>query len=126
MVSSCAYTRLGSSSSFGIGIEEGLYPSGPWALLDNPAFPERAINLAADGGYLAFNYGRTIFIDYRPGCYERELLNTLNGMMLGNTDAYDTIMDTYRPEAVILNTLTPSAAQGMVTLLSRQVVPALT
>jgi tetratricopeptide (TPR) repeat protein len=121
ITSNCAYARLGSASSFGFGIEENLYPSGPKTLLDNPAFPDRAINLAADGGYLAFNYGRTIFVDYRPGCYERELLGNLNGMLLGNADAYDTIMETYRPEAVILNTLTPASAQGLVTLLSRRV-----
>jgi tetratricopeptide (TPR) repeat protein len=121
VVSNCAYTRLGSASSFGFGIQEELYPSGAGTLIADPAFPEKALNLAADGGYLAFNYGRKVFIDYRPGRYDVELLENLNAMMLGNTKAYDTLLDTYRPEAVILNTLTPSSAQGLVTLLSRQI-----
>ncbi len=123
VVSNCAYTRFGSASSFGLGIQEELYPSGAEALIGDPAFPEaeKTINLAADGGYLAFNYGRKVFIDYRSGRYDRELLENLNGMMLGSDKAYNAIYDTYRPEAIIINTLVPSSAQGLVTLLSRQI-----
>ncbi len=121
VVSNCAYTRFGSASSFGFGIQEELYPSGAKAIIGDPAFPEKAINLAADGGYLAFNYGRKVFIDYRPGRYDIELLGNLNAMMLGSTKAYNTLLEAYRPEAIILNTLAPSSAQGLVTLLSRQV-----
>ncbi len=123
VVSNCAYTRFGSASSFGLGIQEKLYPAGVEALIGDPAFPnpEKTINLAADGGYLAFNYGRKVFIDYRIGRYDRELLENLNAMMLGNTKAYNAIYDTYRPEAIIINTLAPSSAQGLVTLLSRQI-----
>jgi len=123
VVSNCAYTEFGSASSFGLGIEEDLYPSGVEALIGDPAFPEseKTINLAADGGYLAFNYGRKVFIDYRSGRYDRELLENLNAMMLGSTKAYNAIYDTYRPEAIIINTLAPSSAQGLVTLLARQI-----
>ncbi|RKX36162.1 MAG: hypothetical protein DRP64_18880 [Verrucomicrobia bacterium] len=121
VVSNCAYTRFGSASSFGLGIQEELYPSGAEAVIGHYAFPEKAINLAADGGYLAFNYGRKIFIDYRPGRYDLELLEDLNAMMLGSTAAYDTIYAAYRPEAIILNTLSRSSAKGLVTLLSRQI-----
>ncbi|RKX43611.1 MAG: hypothetical protein DRP64_07970 [Verrucomicrobia bacterium] len=123
VVSNCAYTEFGSASSFGLGIEEDLYPSGAEALIGDPAFPEseKTINLAADGGYLAFNYGRKVFIDYRSGRYDRELLENLNAMMLGSTKAYNAIYDTYRPEAIIINTLAPSSAQGLVTLLARQI-----
>ncbi|RKX45237.1 MAG: hypothetical protein DRP64_05060, partial [Verrucomicrobia bacterium] len=53
--------------------------------------------------------------------YDLELLENLNAMMLGSTEAYDAIYETYRPEAIILNTLGRSSAQGLVTLLSRQV-----
>ena len=123
IVSNCAYTEFGSASSFGFGIQEDLYPSGAEVLLGDPAFPEpeKTINLAADGGYLAFNYGRKVFIDYRTGRYDRELLEDLNAMMLGNAKAYNAIYDTYRPEAIIINTLAPASAQGLVTLLSRQI-----
>ncbi len=121
VVGNCAYTQIGSTSKFGLGIQDELYPSGAEALINDPAFPEIAINLAADGGYLAFNYNRKIFVDYRPGHYDRELLNNLDLMLRGNSKAYDTLFDKYRPEAIILNTLNPVAAQGVVTLLSRRI-----
>ncbi len=121
VVSNCAYVKTGSASNFGLGIEEELYPSGCEALLSNPAFPNKCINLAADGGYLAFRYGRKCFIDYRPGRYDKALLQDLNSMMLGNRKAYDALYEKYRPEAFIINTLSPTSAQGVATLLSRQI-----
>lgn len=118
VVSNCNYVKGGSASNFGLGVEEQLYPSGADAIIN--ALPEKTINLAADGGYLAYNYpDRKIFIDYRSGRYDKTLLADLNNMMLGNRDAYDDIYQTYRPEAFIINTLHPSAAQGIVTLLSK-------
>jgi len=123
VVNSCAYARFSSASSFGFGIQEDLYPSGAETIIGHPAFPkpEKTINMVADGGYLAFNYGRKIFIDFRKGRYGRKLLENINAMMLGSTKAYDTIYETYRPEAIIINTLDRSSAQGLVTLLSRQI-----
>ena len=120
VVSNCAYARLGSASSFGLGIQDELFPSGAEALLEDPAFPDKIINLPADGGYLAFHYPeRKIFLDYRSGCYDENLLVALNAMLLGDARAYDTIYDTYRPEAVILNTLSPVSVKGLTLLLSR-------
>ncbi len=121
IVSNSAYVATGSASNFGLGIQENLYPDGAEALITDPAFPESVINMPADGGYLAFKYGRKCFIDYRSGRYDKELLKNLNSMMLGDREAYDTIYENYRPEAVIINTLTPTAAQGIVTLLSRSI-----
>ncbi len=124
VTSNCAYVKTGSASNFGLGIQEELYPSGAESIMNDPAFPEgtKTINLAADGGYLAFKYpGRKIFIDYRPGRYDKQLLEDLNGMMMGRRKAYDAIMDQYRPEAIIINTLYPSSASGIVTLLSQRV-----
>jgi hypothetical protein len=122
VVSNCAYTKLGSASSFGLGVQEELFPAGAEAVIGHPAFPEKALNLAADGGYLAWTYpDRKVFIDYRPGRYDRELLEDLNAMMLGSSKAYDAIYDAHRPEAIIINTLTPASAQGIVTLLSRRI-----
>lgn len=120
VLTNCAYSKLGSASSFGFGADENLYPEGVEAIINHPVFPEVALNLAADGGYLAFKYDRKIFIDYRPGRYSREVIEDLNAMMLGNTPAYDKIYETYRPEAIIINTLNPASAQGIVTLLGRR------
>ena len=123
IVNNCAYAKLGSTSSFGFGTQEELYPNDLEALLTHEAFPsgEKTLNLAADGGYLAFNYNRKICIDYRPGRYPIELLEDLNSMMLGDPAAYDRIFEEYRPEAIILNTLNPISTQGVVTLLSRRI-----
>jgi tetratricopeptide (TPR) repeat protein len=122
-VSNCAHTKAGSASKFGLGVQEELYPSGAaGAVIGHSAFPEKALNLAADGGYLAWKYpGRKIFVDYRAGRYTLDLLTQLNDMMLGDAEAYDTIYDAYRPEAIIINVLSPVAAQGLVTLLDRPV-----
>jgi tetratricopeptide (TPR) repeat protein len=117
ITTNCAYVKTGSASTFGMGIEERLYPAGAEAILNHPDFPERALNLAADGGYLAFKHGRKVFIDYRPGRYDKELLNNLDLMMRGSRKAYDELYAEYRPEAMIINTLYPSAAQGLTTLL---------
>jgi tetratricopeptide (TPR) repeat protein len=123
IVNNCAYAKTASASNFGLGIQEELYPSDIDMLINDPAFPapEKTINLAADGGYLAFKYNRKIFIDYQPGRYDKDLLVELNEMLLGSKEAYDSIYETYRPEAFIINTLTPSAAQGIVTLLAQRI-----
>ena len=123
VASNCAYAKTASASNFGLGIQEELYPSNIEMLINDPAFPaaDKTINLAADGGYLAFRYNRKIFIDYRSGRYDEALLKELNDMMLGSKDAYDSINDKYRPEAFIINTLSPSSAQGIVTLLAQKI-----
>lgn len=117
IIGNAAYVKTGSASVFGLGAQENLYPNELEAVLNHPAFPEKAINLAADGGYLAFNYGRKCFIDYRSGTYDKEVLQQLNGTMLGSKKSYDALYEKYRPEAFIINTLTPAAAQGIATLL---------
>lgn len=123
VVTNCAYAKTGSASNFGLGVQEELFPNDIGSIINDPAFPtdDKTINLAADGGYLAFKYNRRIFIDYRPGRYDEKLLENLNNMLLGNRKAYDAIYERYRPEAVIINTLTPAAAQGIVTLLSQRI-----
>jgi tetratricopeptide (TPR) repeat protein len=121
MATNCAYISSGSASSFGMGINDELYPNDAEDIINDPAFPDKVINLAADGGYLAFNYNRKIFIDYRPGRYDKELLSDLSNLMLGNQEAYDRIYEIHRPEAFIINTLYPVAAQGIATLLSKDI-----
>lgn len=119
MATNCAYVSTGSASHFGLGINEELYPDNAEDIIKQ--LPDRTINLAADGGYIAFNYDRDIFIDYRPGRYSKELLTDLNSMLLGDKAAYDRIYEEYRPEAFIINTLYPSSARGIATLLSNDI-----
>ena len=118
VVSNCAYAKTGSASRFGLGIQEELFPAGAAEeIIAHEAFPETVINLAADGGYLAFKYNRKIFIDYRPGRYSKDQLTELANMMTGNVAAYNSLIEAHRPGAFIVNTLYPSSAQGIVTLL---------
>ncbi|MEI6892752.1 MAG: hypothetical protein V5783_11335 [Pontiella sp.] len=117
IVGNAAYVTTGSASKFGLGVQENLYPEDLEVLLNHPDFPEKAINLAADGGYLAFKYGRKCFIDYRSGTYSDEVLENLSGTMLGNRKSYEALILAHRPNAFIINTLAPASAQGVVTLL---------
>ena len=114
-----AYIKTGSASTFGLGVDENLYPNDLDALFNHPVFLESAINLAADGGYLAFNYGRKCFIDYRAGTYDTDVLNELRNTMIGDQKSYDALIEKYRPEAFIINTLPPASAQGVATLLRK-------
>lgn len=119
VVTNCAYVKTGSASNFGLGVQEELYPADCEAIFNHPDFPKgKIINLASDGGYLAYKYGLKCFIDYRSGRYDKELLLNLDRMMLGNRKAYDALYDEYRPEAMVINTLAPSSAQGLATFLT--------
>ncbi|MDH3981395.1 MAG: hypothetical protein OES84_00670, partial [Kiritimatiellaceae bacterium] len=82
IITNSAFERTGSASSFGLGVQENLYPADCEAIINHPVFPaaEKTINLAADGGYLAFKYNRKCFIDYRSGRYDREVLTNLTSM----------------------------------------------
>ena len=118
-----AYVLSGSASSFGLGAEEHLYPAGEAAdlLFNHPAFPkEKIANLPPLGGYLAWKYGCTPMLDYRPGRYDPDFLLDLNAMMRGDKKAYDKIFDRYRPDAIVVDTLMPSASQTISTLLTRE------
>jgi tetratricopeptide (TPR) repeat protein len=112
IVTNCAYVQLGSASTFGLGVEENLYPAGAESILNHPDFPERAFNLAADGGYLAFKYDRKVFLHMRSGYYSKALIEEVGSMLRGNNDAYNSIIDKYRPKAIILNTLDHSVIEG--------------
>jgi len=120
VVGNHTYANTGSASNFGLGVEEQLYPEHAEAIIAHPAFPEKVINLPADGGYLAWKYpGRKVFVDYRPGTYDKDMLAQLDSMMLGSSKAYDEIYEAHRPEAFIINTLHSASAQGIVTLLRK-------
>ena len=119
VVSNRAYIRNGSASCFGVGVNDTLYPTELEKLFNHADFPERAINQPADGGYLAYHYGRSCFLDYRSGIYPAELEKELNQVLFGDPEAFDLFYQTYRPDVFILNGLYPSTAQGVVMLLQR-------
>jgi hypothetical protein len=123
IITNRAYAKTGSASSFGLGIEEHLYPSGLAELIDDPAFPaaEKTLNLPADGGYLAFNYDRKVLIDYRPGRYSDELINGISDVILGKSTTCEGMDGD--AEAIIINTLFSSSAAGIDLLLGKSAQP---
>ncbi|MBN2683684.1 MAG: hypothetical protein JXR40_00260 [Pontiellaceae bacterium] len=123
IITNRAYVKSGSASSFGLGIEERLYPAGLAALINDPAFPapEKTLNLPADGGYLAFNYDRKVLIDYRPGRYSDTLIDGISEIILGEATTCEGLDGD--AEAIILNTLFSSSAAGIDLLLGKSVQP---
>lgn len=120
VIGNCAYTRTGSASRFGLGIEEEQFASGLEEMFNHPAFPaaNKTLNMAADGGYIAWTYNRKIFLDLRPGHYPKEARAQFNRLLFGEKEAYNAVSDKYRPEAFIINTLSPLSAEGLVHLLA--------
>jgi len=123
IITNHAYVKSGSASNFGLGIEEQLYPAGLAELINDPAFPaaEKTLNLPADGGYLAFNYGRKVLIDYRPGRYSHELIDGISEVILGEETTCEGLDGD--ADAIILNTLFSSSAAGIDLLLGKSVQP---
>ena len=123
IITNHAYVKSGSASNFGLGIEEQLYPAGLAELINDPVFPaaEKTLNLPADGGYLAFNYGRKVLIDYRPGRYSHELIDGISEVILGEETTCEGLDGD--ADAIILNTLFSSSAAGIDLLLGKSVQP---
>lgn len=123
IITNRAYAKTGSASNFGLGMEEQLYPAGLAELINDPAFPaaEKTLNLPADGGYLAFNYGRKVLIDYRPGRYSSELIDGISEVILGEATTCEGLDGD--ADAIILNTLFSSSSAGIDLLLGKSVQP---
>ena len=120
IVTNQTYAKTGSASKFGLGMEEKLYPSGIEKIINDPAFPpaEKTLNLPADGGYLAFHYpNRKVLIDYRSGRYSEELIDDITAVIRGEKTSCTGMKDDV--EAMIINTLDSSAAEGIAKLLKQ-------
>lgn len=110
LVTNRAYTRIGSASRFGLGVEEGVFPVAAAGILSRDDFPQRIMNIAHDGGYIALQSpGRKIFCDTRSSFYGTEFYKTLNHALLGQPGAWKTILSDWNPQAVVLNGCWPDA-----------------
>lgn len=109
------YLRIGSASSFGAGLAQGLNPTAACdRVIQRPDFPKRAINLAMDGGYLAWKLpGRQIFTDTRAPLHGAAFYQDLGRSLLGQGDSWTNFMSRWEPEAVILNCNWPGAGASL-------------
>lgn len=98
------YVSTGSVSTFGLGVEYDLFPQAAAEVIRRPDFPERAVNLAFDGGFLAWaRPERKVFVDSRAVLYGAEFYATLADGLAGKEEAWKKIEDAWQPGAVILN-----------------------
>ena len=111
LITNRAYTRIGSASHFGLGVEEDSFPVAAAGILSRPDFPKKIINIAHDGGYIALqNPSRKIFCDTRTSFYGPDFYQTLNRALLGQPGAWNKIRSDWTPHAVVLNGCWPDAS----------------
>ncbi len=108
------FVSVGSLSGFGMGIAEDVFPAAAARVLAPAYFPDRAINLAMDGGFLAWEYPwRPICVDERGGVYGRELYDDLTRYLLNDAKAAERIEGQWAPGAVVLNCVWPGAGSAV-------------
>ncbi len=105
------YAREGSPSAFGLGVAHDRFPD---ALLRNvPAdwLPRRMLNLAVDGGYLAWQRpGQRVALDARSAIYKPATYALLNdALMEGKGRRWQELLRRYQPDAVLVNMSDPAA-----------------
>ena len=110
IITNSAYVSMGSASRFGLGIEKEAFPVAAAGLLQRDDFPEKILNIAHDGGYIAMqNPGRKVFCDTRTSLYGTDFYKNLNRALLGQAGAWKNIEADWNPHAVVLNGAWPDA-----------------
>jgi len=110
LVTNRTYTHIGSASRFGLGVEEGAFPVAAAGLFSRSDFPGTILNIAHDGGYIALtNPGRKVFSDTRTTFYGKDFHRLLASALLGQPEAWKTILSRWNPHAVVLNACWPEA-----------------
>jgi len=109
------YNRTGSAASFGLGTASGLFPERAVDLvLNRPDFPERVINLAQDGGYLAWRRpGHRVFTDTRAGVYGVAFYQGLARALMGHPESWNNLVAHWQPGAILLNGTWPGAGAAL-------------
>lgn len=113
------YYTIGSASSFGLGVNEEIYPAAVTPVLARTDFPITAVNNPLDGGYLLWRLPqRRVFTDARMTVYGLPLLQLVSRAMAGDMQAWQAIESRLAPGAVLLNCCHPQAAIGLRNLLA--------
>ena len=77
-------------------------------------FPEKALNLAADGGYILWKApGRKVFVDPRVTVYGASFYQGLARALLGQAETWDNLLKKWEPGAIILNCSWPGAGAAL-------------
>lgn len=120
VLSGLYYNRTGSASAPGLGVAPGLFPErAAELLLGRSDFPERTINLATDGGYLAWKLPqRKVFTDTRGHVYGVQFYQGLAQALLGPAEAWTNLVKRWEPEGVVLNCSWPGAGAAARRLLN--------
>jgi tetratricopeptide (TPR) repeat protein len=108
------FNRIGSASTFGLGIARDVFPEHACeSILARPDFPARAINLAQNGGYLAWALPqRKIFTDMRTPVYGMLFYNALARALLSDHAQLTRLVDHFNAGAFILPCSWPAAGQA--------------
>ncbi len=109
------YTRIGSASGFGLHANMDMVPSEACKrVLARPDFPERMINLAMDGGYLAWEMPeRKIFCDPRVSVYGAVFYQGLARALLGDEQTWTNLLERWQPEAFLINCTWPGSGAAL-------------
>ncbi|MDK2857215.1 MAG: hypothetical protein PWQ29_1311 [Verrucomicrobiota bacterium] len=122
LVTNRAYARIGSASQFGLGVQKDAFPVAAAGILARDDFPKHMINIAHDGGYIALLVpDRKVFCDTRISFYGTDFYQTLDHALLGQRDAWKTILSTWNPHAVVLNACWPDAGAFVNRLIASKV-----
>ena len=105
MLSGYYLNRTGSLSAVGLGIARDVFPEHACErVLGRPDFPSTVLNLAHDGGYLAWRLpGRKIFTDTRAAVYGAGFYQGFARGLLGQEQVWNNLIERFKPEALILN-----------------------
>ncbi|HIE10911.1 MAG TPA: tetratricopeptide repeat protein [Kiritimatiellae bacterium] len=114
------YVSSGSAARFGLGVETDLWPSAAAEVLAEAAFPERAVNIAADGDYLMWALpGRKVFTDTRTLLYGRGFYEELHGpVLMGEESERQRIVGRWGTDVIILNTCRRYSSMALRNLLA--------
>ncbi len=105
MLSGYYLNRTGSASAVGLGVAEDIFPEEACGqILSRPDFPASVLNLAHDGGYLAWRLpDRKVFTDTRVSLYGAGFYQKLARGLLGQEEVWKELLEQHKPEALILN-----------------------
>lgn len=105
LVSNQSYARIGSASTFGLGLADDAFPvAAATTVLNRPDFPAKILNVPHDGGYLALtNPQKKIFCDTRSTFYGKDFYTSLSEGLRGQPEQWKKIMTDWTPHAVVMN-----------------------